>query len=86
MKTSVEQPFFVPTNYKMNNTNLATAEHPSFVNAAEKTVDAVVHVKNTALVSAPMTMQDLFFGRQQSKRAQIGTGSGVIINLQTVIS
>ena len=80
IESSAEQPFFVPTNYKANNTNLATAEHPSFVNAAEKTVDAVVHVKNTALVSAPMTMQDLFFGKQQSKRAQIGTGSGVIIS------
>ncbi|WCO02822.1 S1C family serine protease [Psychroserpens ponticola] len=80
VQNSVEQPFFVPTNYKTNNANLVAAEHHSFVNAAEKTVDAVVHVKNTALVSAPMTMQDLFFGRQQSKRAQVGTGSGVIIS------
>ncbi|WP_456437193.1 S1C family serine protease [Psychroserpens sp.] len=80
IESSAEQPSFVPTNYKVNNTNLATAEHPSFVIAAEKTVNAVVHVKNTALVSAPMTMQDLFFGKQQSKRAQIGTGSGVIIS------
>ena len=63
-----------------DSTNLVDVEHPSFVNAAEKTVDAVVHVKNTALVSAPMSLQDLFFGRQQSKRAQIGTGSGVIIS------
>ncbi|MBR9846087.1 MAG: PDZ domain-containing protein [Algicola sp.] len=80
VQTPAEQPFFVPTNYKTAHTNLVDVEHPSFVNAAEKTVDAVVHVKNTALVSAPMSLQDLFFGRQQSKRAQIGTGSGVIIS------
>jgi len=79
-ETSVEQPSFIPTNYKTNHTNLIASEHPSFVNAAEKTVDAVVHVKNTALVSAPMSLQDLFFGRSQSKRAQVGTGSGVIIS------
>ncbi|WP_040254328.1 trypsin-like peptidase domain-containing protein [Psychroserpens mesophilus] len=79
-ETASEQPFFVPTNYKTTNANLIDAEHPSFVNAAEKTVDAVVHVKNTALVSAPLSLQDLFFGRQQSKRAQVGTGSGVIIS------
>ncbi len=74
-----DQPLLVPTNYTTTKTNLAVA-HPSFVDAADKTVDAVVHVKNTALVSAPMTLQDLFFGRQQSKRAQVGTGSGVIIS------
>ncbi|MCB0381916.1 MAG: trypsin-like peptidase domain-containing protein [Psychroserpens sp.] len=80
VETPAEQPFFVPTNYKTKTANLMTDDHPSFVNAAEKTVDAVVHVKNTALVSAPMSLQDLFFGRQQSKRAQVGTGSGVIIS------
>jgi len=80
VENKAEQPFFVPTEYKANNANLVATEHPSFVNAAEKTVDAVVHVKNTALVSAPMSLQDLFFGRQQSKRAQVGTGSGVIIS------
>lgn len=80
VKSSVEQPFFVPTNYKATHANLATEELPNFITAADKTVDAVVHVKNTALVSSPMSLQDLFFGRQQSKRAQIGTGSGVIIS------
>jgi Do/DeqQ family serine protease len=80
VETSSEQPFFVPTNHKVTHTSLAAAEQISFVNAAEKTVDAVVHVKNTAIISAPMSLQDLFFGRQQSKRAQVGTGSGVIIS------
>ena len=69
-------PIYVPTNTTLNNTaDIA----PNFVEAAEKSIDAVVHVKNTAIVSAPMTMQDLFFGRN-SQRAQVGTGSGVIIS------
>jgi Do/DeqQ family serine protease len=79
-ESASEQPFFVPANYKTTTNSLAAAEQINFVNAAEKTVDAVVHVKNTAIISAPMSLQDLFFGRQQSKRAQVGTGSGVIIS------
>lgn len=72
------QPNFIPTNYYK--TNLASAdEQPSFVEAAEKTVHAVVHVKNTAVVSSPNTLEDFFFGRR-SQRAQVGTGSGVIID------
>lgn len=80
VETSKEQPLFVPTNYKAAHTNLVAEELPNFIDAADKTVDAVVHVKNTALVSSPVSLQDLFFGRQQSKRAQVGTGSGVIIS------
>ncbi|WP_299229546.1 trypsin-like peptidase domain-containing protein [uncultured Psychroserpens sp.] len=80
LETNAKQPFFVPTNYKLTNTNLAEIAKTDFVEAAEKTVNAVVHVKNTSLVSGPVTLQDLFFGRQQSKRAQVGTGSGVIVS------
>ena len=73
-----DEPNFIPTNYY--NTNLAKADAlPSFVNAAEKTIDAVVHVKNTAVVSSPNTLEDYFFGRR-SQRSQVGTGSGVIID------
>ncbi|MEP5635251.1 MAG: trypsin-like peptidase domain-containing protein, partial [Maribacter dokdonensis] len=71
-------PVFVPTN-TTNTLNTNTSSAPNFVNAAEKSLDAVVHVKNTSVVSAPTTMQDLFFGRQ-SQRAQVGTGSGVVIS------
>ncbi|GAB4158570.1 MAG: Do family serine endopeptidase [Winogradskyella sp.] len=69
-------PVYVPTNTTTNNSAAFTS---SFVEAAEKSIDAVVHVKNTAIVSAPMTMSDYFFGRSQP-RAQVGTGSGVIIS------
>lgn len=69
-------PVFVPTSTMANTLNIET---PNFVAAAEKSLDAVVHVKNTAIVTAPVTMNDYFFGRSQP-RAQVGTGSGVIIS------
>ena len=48
-----------------------------FTEAAEKTIHAVVHVKNTA-VKTTISNLDLFYGR--TPRKQIGTGSGVIIS------
>lgn len=74
---SPDIPIYIPTN--TNTTNVTSIVAPSFVEAAEKSLDAVVHVKNTAIVSAPMTMYDLFSGRN-TERAQVGTGSGVIIS------
>lgn len=58
----------------------ATSAPTDFTTAAEKTVNAVVHVKNTALreVQNPF---DYFFGRGGvTKRRQVGTGSGVVIS------
>ncbi|WP_396600713.1 trypsin-like peptidase domain-containing protein [Algibacter sp. R77976] len=68
---------FLPTS----NTNalFSAEEKIDFTVAAENTVNAVVHVKNVTLSSGQFTMQDLFSGRS-SERAQMGTGSGVIIN------
>ncbi|HEX9825554.1 MAG TPA: trypsin-like peptidase domain-containing protein [Flavobacteriaceae bacterium] len=74
-----EQSFFVPSKFDVKATNLINTENPNFVTAADKTVHAVVHVKNTAIISGPSSFEDLFFGRK-SERAQIGTGSGVIIS------
>ena len=78
-KSPTEQSFFVPTKLDTKTTNLINTEVPNFVTAADKTIHAVVHVKNTAIISAPSSFEDLFFGRK-SERAQIGTGSGVIIS------
>ncbi len=50
-----------------------------FTEAAEKTVHAVVHVKNTTEQRGPTSMRDFFFGGGSS-RPLIGTGSGVIIS------
>lgn len=74
-----EQSLFVPAKFDVKATNLINSENPNFVTAADKTVHAVVHVKNTAIISGPSTFEDLFFGRR-TERAQIGTGSGVIIS------
>jgi Do/DeqQ family serine protease len=74
-----EQPFLIPIHYNTTDNKLVTTETPNLVEAAEKTIDAVVHVKNTAVISGINTYEDLFFGRK-SQREQIGTGSGVIIS------
>ncbi len=79
IEQSSDFPVFVPTNNTTNTINSPSEIAPDFVEAAEKSIDAVVHVKNTSIVSAPMTMRDLFYGRS-SERAQVGTGSGVIIS------
>jgi Do/DeqQ family serine protease len=74
-----EQSFFVPTKYDSNTTRLINTDTPNFISAADKTVHAVVHVKNTAVISAPTSFEDFFFGRKY-EQTQIGTGSGVIIS------
>ncbi|XCF05534.1 trypsin-like peptidase domain-containing protein [Tamlana crocina] len=73
-----ETPTFLPTSNIGNLNNIL--ESPDFSLAAENTVNAVVHVKNVTLSSGQFTLQDLFSGRQPQQRAQMGTGSGVIIN------
>ena len=78
IEQSTDFPVYVPTS-SANTFNSNAFITPNFVEAAKKSLDAVVHVKNTSIINVPMTMQDLFFGRN-SQRAQIGTGSGVIIS------
>lgn len=74
--TAQESPALITTNtsgiYK-------AYENPDFTNAAENTVNTVVHVKNLAVSRGQMSFEDFFFGRR-SQRAEIGTGSGVIIS------
>nr|WP_321224660.1 trypsin-like peptidase domain-containing protein [uncultured Psychroserpens sp.] len=75
-----EQPSFLNTNYNSNAINAINTNAPDFTLAAENTVHAVVHVKNTALVNSRPTIEDLIYGRQSRQQAQVGTGSGVIIS------
>lgn len=70
-------PTFLPTSNI--NTLPSAIDTIDFTLAAENTVNAVVHVKNVTLSSGQYTLQDLFSG-SSSQRAQMGTGSGVIIN------
>lgn len=71
------KPTFIPTSTSA--TNLYNAVIPDFTVAANSTIDAVVHVKNTTISRGVTTLQDLFFGRS-TERMQVGTGSGVIIS------
>lgn len=65
---------FIPTNFSSS-----SAEVPDFTTAAEKTVDAVVHVKNTTVSRQPANIMEFFQGGGQP-RAMVGSGSGVIIS------
>lgn len=51
-----------------------------FTNAAEKTVNAVVHVTNITINRGPGNLIDFFYGYQERSTPQVGTGSGVIIS------
>jgi len=56
-----------------------TFQNPDFTIAAEKTINCVVHVKNTANSRSSNSLWDLFYGNSQQKRT-VGTGSGVIVS------
>ncbi|QXP70480.1 trypsin-like peptidase domain-containing protein [Polaribacter sp. R2A056_3_33] len=72
----------VTANYNpaLSNAN-AIANSVDFTVAAENTVHAVVHVKNTSIRTQSNPI-DLFFGNSSGTRKfeQVGTGSGVIIS------
>jgi len=72
----------VQTNFNPTFKNEATAANAiDFTLAAERTVNTVVHVKNTA-VRTQVNPFELFFGSGNGERKyeQVGTGSGVIIS------
>ena len=81
IEKSNEQPLQTfQTNFKSPEfeANLSTYAPTSFTEAAEKTVHAVVHVKNTAIKPSINSWNDFFNGPR--KYEQVGTGSGVIIS------
>ncbi|MDO5607852.1 MAG: trypsin-like peptidase domain-containing protein [Capnocytophaga sp.] len=68
----------VHTNFS-NSANFEFNEN-SFVDAANKTVNSVVHVKNVTTSSGTPSIFDFMSGSQGGGRTQVGTGSGVIIS------
>ncbi|MDX1314018.1 MAG: trypsin-like peptidase domain-containing protein [Eudoraea sp.] len=76
---SQEMPFFQTSNTPVF-TPAPGAEDSNFVSAAEKTVNAVVHVKNVTTYSGPTNPLEFFFGYEREQKVQLGTGSGVIIS------
>jgi Do/DeqQ family serine protease len=71
----------VQANYTATD-NGVMSNPTNFTDAAEKTVNAVVHVKNTAIKTQTNPYADLFYGRGSGTRKyqQVGTGSGVVIS------
>ena len=68
--------------FSVNNTtqkNLGASSLPDLTFAASKTIDAVVHVKNTSIVEESDSWALQFFYGDDSKK-KVGTGSGVIIS------
>ena len=63
-------------------TSAAIENTTDFTVAAESTVHAVVHVKNTAVRTQKNPWAELFYGNGNGSRRyeQVGTGSGVIIS------
>ncbi len=77
-KSEISQPMIVPTSYThIGHTSLEEA--PDFVAAADQTVHAVVHVKNTSITTGASSIFDLFYGNKREEY-RVGTGSGVIIS------
>ncbi|MCX2681341.1 trypsin-like peptidase domain-containing protein [Galbibacter sp. EGI 63066] len=78
VENTSDQPKFVTASY--NPATLEATENVDFTEAADKTIHAVVHVKNLALSRGPSSIMEYFYGSGGKPRAQIGTGSGVIIS------
>ena len=68
-----------PVNYSRSIDKVIT-QPVDFVEAAEKSINAVVHVKNTLVVSENFSYLDYFYGRNRSPQNRVGTGSGVIVS------
>ena len=73
-----EQPVFQTSSY--TTATGAPLSEVDFTNAAEKTVNAVVHVKNITISRGPGSLMEFFYGYQERATPQVGTGSGVIIS------
>ena len=74
----LSRPAVVQTNYNAANGKFELKED-SFIEAANKTVNSVVHVKNTVKSQGITSIFDLFYSNGGGEQTQVGTGSGVII-------
>lgn len=74
-----ETPRLIPANYSFNSASLG-AEATDFTIAAEKTIHAVVHVKNTSSSEENLPSFYRYFYGKEDLPERIGTGSGVIVS------
>ena len=75
-----ESPVTVAANF--TNTLANSVENTDFTVAAEKTLNAVVHVKNTSYKTVRDPFAEFFYGQGSGTKqySQVGTGSGVIFS------
>lgn len=78
--TSGQEIPFVATSNMPTSAKGAGINEVDFTLAAEKTVNAVVHVKNLTMSKGPSSLSDFFYGFERQQIPQVGTGSGVIIS------
>ena len=76
----VNMPTILPANYESD--RVTAAEKTDFTAIAEKSIHAVVHVKNISSASPRSnSLMEFFYGRSGgSERQVVGSGSGVIIS------
>lgn len=77
--TGQETPF-LSTSSLSTSAKGAGINEVDFTIAAEKTVNAVVHVKNLSINKGSSSLSDFFYGFERQQTPQVGTGSGVIIS------
>lgn len=71
----------IPVTNNFTYANTIAAEKTDFVDAADKSLNAVVHVKNTSVKNVRDPFAELFYGRSEGRKyEQVGTGSGVLIS------
>ena len=71
----------IPVANNFTYANTIAAEKTDFVAAADKSLNAVVHVKNTSVKNVRDPFAELFYGRSEGRKyEQVGTGSGVLMN------
>lgn len=70
----------VPINYF--GPTVASMENTDFTVAADKTINSVVHVKNTSIKTYRNPYSEFFYGQGSGVKqySQVGTGSGVVIS------
>ena len=74
-----EKAQLIPTTYSFNSNKVA-AEMTDFTRAAKKTVNAVVHVKNTSIQKGNVSGWLRQFYGDDFDEKRVGTGSGVIVS------
>ena len=71
----------MPILTKFEHANTGAAERTDFVVAADRSLNSVVHVKNTSLKNIRDPFAEFFYGRNEGRMyRQVGTGSGVLIS------